>query len=185
MSAPERITTYENAFFEAALERWAGALDEMAGKLARDGALAESLQAANVEFGQRRQLLDPLLPDDVDLPVRNLFYTLMERGDLRLLAGIADALRQRARQAEGRQLPVEVVSAVPLTDDERQKLVARLKAQFGAGLNIGYRVDQSILGGLIVHAGDRLIDGSVAARLAALRQSLGVSTGSQDGSLTA
>lgn len=177
MSAPERITTYAKAFFEAALERWAGVLDEMAGKLARDGALSESLQAADVEFGQRRQLLDPLLPDGIDLPVRHLLYTLMERGDLRLLAGIADALRERARQAEGRQVPVEVVSAVPLTDAERQKLVSRLEAQFGTGLNIRYRVDQSILGGLIVRAGDQLIDGSVAARLAALRQSLGVSTG--------
>lgn len=177
MSAPERITIYAKAFFEAALERWAGVLDEIAGKLARDGALAESLQAANVEFDQRRQLLDPLLPDGIDLPVRNFLYTLMERGDLRLLTGIADALRQRARQAKGRQVPVEVVSAVPLTDEERQKLVVKLEAQFGTGLNVRYRVDQSILGGLIVHAGDQLIDGSVAARLAALRQSLGVSTG--------
>ena len=177
MSAPERITIYAKAFFEAALERWAGVLDEIAGKLARDGALAESLQAADVEFDQRRQLLDPLLPDGIDLPVRNFLYTLMERGDLRLLTGIADALRQRARQAKDRQVPVEVVSAVPLTDEERQKLVVKLEAQFGTGLNVRYRVDQSILGGLIVHAGDQLIDGSVAARLAALRQSLGVSTG--------
>ena len=41
-------------------------------------------------------------------------------------------------------------------------------------LNVHYRVDPAILGGLIVRVGDRLIDNSLAARLAAMRQTLGV-----------
>ena len=70
---------------------------------------------------------------------------------------------------------VEVVSAVPLTDAERQTLLAKLEAQHGAGLDLRYRVDPAILGGLIVRIGDKLIDGSVASKLAAMKQVLGVS----------
>jgi F-type H+-transporting ATPase subunit delta len=54
--------------------------------------------------------------------------------------------------------------------------VARLETQYGADLDVRYKVDPTILGGLIVRVGDKLIDGSVASRLAAMKQVLGVAT---------
>jgi F-type H+-transporting ATPase subunit delta len=181
MNTQDRVRSYADAFFEAAWERWLAALEAVAGRLGQDPKLLERLepkapygQAADVEFAQRQPLLDSLLPADVDLPLRNFLYALMQRGELGLLAGIADALRQRAR-AKVVPVQVEVVSAVPLTDAERQTLLAKLEAQHGAGLDLRYRVDPAILGGLIVRIGDKLIDGSVASKLAAMKQVLGVS----------
>jgi F-type H+-transporting ATPase subunit b len=55
---------------------------------------------------------------------------------------------------------VEVVSAMPLTDDEKSKV----QKEIGAA-NISYVVDPSILGGLIVRAGDRVVDGSIRSGL--------------------
>jgi F-type H+-transporting ATPase subunit b len=55
---------------------------------------------------------------------------------------------------------VEVVSAMPLTDDEK----GRVQKEIGAA-NISYVVDPSILGGLIVRAGDRVVDGSIRSGL--------------------
>ncbi len=133
------------------------------------------MQAADVEFVQRQPLVDRLLPADADLPVRNLLYALTQRGDLGLLPEIVTSLRQRAARAAAAPAVAEVTSAVPLTDAERALLVARLQAQFGGELDVRYQVDPSILGGLIVRVGDKLIDGSVASKLAAMKQSLGVS----------
>jgi F-type H+-transporting ATPase subunit delta len=61
-----------------------------------------------------------------------------------------------------------------LTDEQRKNLVAKLEAQYGANLVYSYRIDPAILGGMIVRVGDKLIDGSVASKLAAMKQALGV-----------
>ena len=73
-------------------------------------------------------------------------------------------------------MPVEVVSAIALTDEQRKSLDAKLEAQYGVNLSFSYRVDPAILGGLIVRVGDKLIDGSVASKLAAMKQTLGVTS---------
>jgi len=58
---------------------------------------------------------------------------------------------------------VEVVSALPLTDAEQ----GQIKKQTGAK-NINFRVDPSILGGLVLRSGDRVVDASVRNNLQGL-----------------
>jgi F-type H+-transporting ATPase subunit b len=58
---------------------------------------------------------------------------------------------------------VEVVSAMPLSADEQN----RVRGQLGAA-NVTFSVDPSILGGLVIRAGDRVIDGSVSSGLGEL-----------------
>ncbi len=174
MSDQDRVQSYASAFLEASLERWLAALDAVAHSLAENRQLQERLEATDVEFGERQLYLDRLLPSDVDIAVRNLCYTLLKYGDLGLISGLSAALRQRIVSAETQPTEVDVVSAVSLTEDERSRLVARLEAQYGSGLDVRYRVDATILGGLIVRVGDKLIDGSLSTRFSAMQRSLGV-----------
>ncbi|RMF42081.1 MAG: ATP synthase F0 subunit B [Anaerolineae bacterium] len=62
---------------------------------------------------------------------------------------------------------VEVVSALPLSDEEK----AAIRKDLGAE-EVTFSVDPRILGGLVVKAGDRVLDASVAARLEGLRASI-------------
>lgn len=62
----------------------------------------------------------------------------------------------------------EVTSALPLTDAEQASVKGMLKAA-----SIRFKVDPSILGGLIVRVGDQIIDNSVAGQMSAMRESLG------------
>ncbi len=61
----------------------------------------------------------------------------------------------------------EVTSALPLTNDEQESV----KKSFSAK-EVSFKVDPSILGGLVVKVGDKVLDGSVAGKLEGLRQSL-------------
>lgn len=58
---------------------------------------------------------------------------------------------------------VEVVSAMPLSEDEQ----TNVRSQLGAG-NVSFAVDPAILGGIVIRAGDRVIDGSVRSGLGEL-----------------
>lgn len=65
-----------------------------------------------------------------------------------------------------------VTSALPLSDSEKSTVEKDLRAQLGGEAAIEFKVDPSILGGLVVRVGGKVIDGSVAARLSELQQSL-------------
>ena len=66
----------------------------------------------------------------------------------------------------------EVTSALPLTPGEQDTIKKDVLAQIGSQATLTFRVDPSILGGLVIRVGNKLIDGSVAGQLDTLRQSL-------------
>lgn len=66
----------------------------------------------------------------------------------------------------------EVTSALPLTPEEKNIIQKDVFARIGAEVKVDYRVDPSILGGLVIKIGDKLIDGSVSGKLDNLRQTI-------------
>jgi F-type H+-transporting ATPase subunit b len=68
--------------------------------------------------------------------------------------------------------PVTVTSAIPLTDAEKSILREELRTLIGKDVGVSFKVDPKVLGGLIVRAGDRVIDGSVVGQLERLEESL-------------
>lgn len=65
----------------------------------------------------------------------------------------------------------EVTSALPLSPDEESTVRQEVLARVGAK-DVAFRVDPSILGGLVIKVGDKVMDNSVAGRLDGLRQNL-------------
>lgn len=66
----------------------------------------------------------------------------------------------------------EVTSALPLNPEEQDVIKREILKDSGAGTTVSFRVDPSILGGLIVRVGDRVVDASVSGQLQDLRQTL-------------
>ena len=66
----------------------------------------------------------------------------------------------------------EVVSALPLTEDERVIVRKDVLAKMGTQTVVDFRVDPSILGGLVIYVGDKVLDGSVAGQLDDLHKSM-------------
>jgi F-type H+-transporting ATPase subunit b len=61
----------------------------------------------------------------------------------------------------------EVTSALPLTSDEQQAVKKSVTVK-----EVSFKVDPSILGGLVIKVGDKVLDGSVAGKLEGLRQAM-------------
>ena len=66
----------------------------------------------------------------------------------------------------------EITSALPLTEEEQSTVKDEVLSKIGDQASVTFRVDPSILGGLVIRVGDKVLDNSVAGRLEELRQSL-------------
>lgn len=66
----------------------------------------------------------------------------------------------------------EVTSALPLTTEEKDAVKEDILSKIGSHATVTFRVDPSILGGLVIRVGDKVLDGSVAGKLETMRQSL-------------
>lgn len=66
----------------------------------------------------------------------------------------------------------EITSALPLTNEEQETVKRELLSTLGESAELTYRVDPSILGGLIVRVGDRVMDGSVLGQLQELKEQI-------------
>lgn len=66
----------------------------------------------------------------------------------------------------------EITSALPLTPDEQETVKRDVLAKIGSQATVTFRVDPSILGGLVVRVGDKVLDGSVSGQLESMRQNL-------------
>ncbi len=122
------------------------------------GAAVKACGAVASELG-----LDPLSG--------NFLGTLAENRRLAQLGpAIADFSRIVA-QYRG-EANAEVATAHPLADDQVAALKAKLKSLVGRDVNIDMRVDPSLLGGLVVRMGSRMIDGSLRTKLNALASAM-------------
>ena len=170
MANDDIARTYAQAVFEQATGRWQKALRAMQEAVDHAG-IETTLDNPAESFERKKELLNRALPANADPEVRNFIYLLASKNEAHLLPQIIVAFELYAARGPVRELAV-ITSAIPLKDDERQKLEQKVHAQFGKEIDFEYHVDASLLGGMVVRVGDRVIDGSVQGKLNAMRQKL-------------
>ena len=100
-----------------------------------------------------------------------LLLLLAERDRLLLLPDVADAYRQRLMD-HLQVVRAEVTTAIPLPAERVQALQQGLARATGRQVQLGTRVDQSIIGGAVARIGSTVYDGSVTTQLERLKQKL-------------
>lgn len=120
--------------------------------------------------GERLALLDKAF-EGVQPYVLSLLKLLCERSALSLAPGALEQFKVRLYEGRG-ILPVEAVSAVPLTEAQQQALKDKLAAMTGKTILLETKLDPSVLGGVKLRYEGRELDGTAAGRLSALRRAL-------------
>ena len=165
---------YAQAVFGLALElgqldQWSDTLRDM-GQALTDADLRGFLEHAKVPVSQKVQAIDEIFPA-ADPLLRKVLSLLVSRSLLDLLPGVESDYQRLLDEFRGRE-HVEISSAVPLEDAERQRIAQFLEGLVKKQIVLDSRVDPSILGGLVIRVGDRLVDGSTRSKLAALGRRL-------------
>lgn len=139
----------------------------------RESAAAEAEQAKQEALGELRgqiaslamaaaqKLIGEALDERRQRALIDEFFSGVTQGEVVVLKG---------KQVAGQS--AEVTSAVPLTEAEQDQVKEDVLEKLGGSATVSFKVDPSILGGLIVRVGDRVIDGSVAGQLENMRQTV-------------
>jgi F-type H+-transporting ATPase subunit delta len=170
----ERVTLarpYAEAVFRLALERkalkpWSEMLRLVTGVIAdpQVAALAENPQMPRARFVEF--VLD-VCGKRLDEDGANFVRLLSENRRLSLLPEIAALYEARRSAAEGR-IEAEVISAYEVSENQLKAIASALKQRLGRDIDLTTRIDRALIGGIVVRAGDLVIDGSVQGTLRAL-----------------
>jgi F-type H+-transporting ATPase subunit delta len=129
------------------------------------------LASGAVNRKDKAAVLESAFASGVSDLMRHFFGVLNQKNRLGLLRAIAASYHQLRDDAAGR-VRVTVTTAVPLSDEQTQRLRQTLTAQLKAEPVLQTRTDPDLLGGLVVRVGDRVYDTSVRTRLGNLRNHL-------------
>ena len=165
---------YAQAVFEIALgrkelDRWQSDLRKIA-SLGEDAVLIAWLENPKFRFDDKVRLLSEQLGDVTPLAL-NLVYLLAARGRLGMIGEIADEYQRLLDSYRGIE-PAEVITAVPLDDEDKLRLGERLGAVVGKKVVVKPEVDPSLIGGFIARIGGKLLDGSTRSKLEVLKREL-------------
>jgi F-type H+-transporting ATPase subunit delta len=161
---------FEVAMRDGTLDVWRRELDASAIRLG-DERVMRVLSNPAVPIDQRSVAVAALLEHTASRPVQNLVQLLLRRGRIEQLPRVAAEFRRLDDRRQG-VTNATATSAEALQPGEIEALTTRLEQSTGGRIALDVQVDPSLLGGLVVRIGDRLIDGSVRGRLERLRNQL-------------
>ncbi len=173
MKAQELSRQYATAVFSLLLEDWLISMRVVKDNLIGDPALFKKLQEANQPFQDKQKLLDEIIPPNSPPKIHNFFYTLLKEERFGLLSDILADLERMSFGGPHVQVAY-VTTAIALSDEEKEQFRRKLRVQYNKELEFVFNVDLAIIGGAIVQTGDKRIDGSVATRLEAMSNALGL-----------
>ena len=129
------------------------------------------LKSPLVAKSEKVQLIETLFNTKINNNLKNFLKILVEKGRISSLKSIEltfkELLNDKHNIIEG-----TVISAIPLTDEKVKELEEKLSKKYNKNVTLENKVDESILGGVLVRLGNTQIDGSVKTRLDNIKDQL-------------
>ena len=166
---------YANAAFDVAksdgeLDRWSRML-ALLGAAAADETVQVLLATPEVEELQKAYRLSEICGPELNDRGKRFVQVLADNKRLPLLPEI-QAQFEALRAEEQATLDVTVTSAFPMSEQELERLKGALSKRFERDVSMVSEVDNSLIGGAIIRAGDTVIDGSLRGKLDKLAENI-------------
>jgi F-type H+-transporting ATPase subunit delta len=168
---------YAKAAFQAASETssvqlWADQLT-LLGSISAEAKVADAISSSTIDAATQVSTLTNLAGDDLGVAVNNFLHVLASNKRLLLLPSIADLFAELKADLE-RSVEVNISTAFALDSAVETKLTEALKNKLQREIHVNTNIDKSLLGGVVVRAGDIVIDGSIKGRIAKLAEAMSI-----------
>jgi F-type H+-transporting ATPase subunit delta len=143
-------------------------MKSIANAVANSKDLSDMLQSPVINLIAKKAALLQVFPDLNTLSAK-LIDTLVDNKRINMLDAVAQKVNVLFDESQGTQI-AKVTTAVPLTDELKVKVLAKVKELTGKEAEIQSTVDESILGGFILRVGDIQYNASIANKLDKLKR---------------
>ncbi len=178
IARPYGEAVFDLARSSGSLDRWSAAL-ELGAALMADGRVAKLLANPSLSDEDRLRFVTDLFRAADEGSVlaggskegTNFLKLLIEYDRLEVLPEIAehyDALKDRVENT----VDVTVTSATELSEEQKQAIARALQERLGREVRLETELDENLIGGAVIRAGDVVIDGSLRSRLEGLSNAL-------------
>jgi F-type H+-transporting ATPase subunit delta len=176
MSSSDAAYTHARALFDlAVLSDSVDAADEGLDTAIRavraHAGLRDALAEPSVPAEKKREVLREIFESEVTPEVLAMVTLVVDTGHLELLEEVKRHFREIS-EAERGMVVADVTTAVGLSDGLRDSLIDKLKSALGRPVTLRERIDPSIVGGIVINVGGKVLDGSVALQLGEARAAL-------------
>ena len=148
------------------VEGWLGQLKEALGASEDLAALIRSPIVSREEQGTAMAAICDKM--GIGAPVKPMIGLMASKRRLFALPDVINVFNQLLADKRG-IVPAEVTAAAPLTDAQRAELEETIKKSVGADIALDVTVDESLIGGLVVRVGSKMIDTSIRTKLSKLQ----------------
>ena len=163
IARPYARAVFEQASETGKLQQWSDML-ELLVAVSSDENMAAIIAGTRFSKDEIAGLIIDICADKLDAQGQNLVRLLAENGRLTVLPEIAARYEILRAEAES-TVEAEMLSAMPVSNTEQEKLSAALKQRLGRNVNLKVTIDKSLVGGAVIRAGDMVIDGSASGKL--------------------
>lgn len=170
LSRPYAKAIFEIAKDEGRIKQWNETL-HLLDALSHQPEVKQLLKNPGIDKTDIAMLLVEVLDGKLDQEGKNLVQLLVANHRFELTFEITRQFEKLCTEEDGK-VEANVISTMPLTGKELEAVKKALHAYFGREVILKTREDPSLMGGMVIRAGDLVIDGSIRGRLAQLAQAM-------------
>lgn len=150
-------------------KEFAGALTQTDGIFKSEKEYVKMLSDPNIDISDRLNCIDSAFSGRIPDEILSFLKILCKK---RLLSIFHDCVKgyEKIYSESFGELNVKIVSACEMTDEEKKKLEKTLEKKFSSDVKASYSLDESLIGGFVVYAGDRIIDASIKNKLKQIKE---------------
>lgn len=169
IARPYAKAAFDFAVEQQAVEKWAEMLGFAA--LVSENETMQPLLTGAMASSELAKLFISVCGEQVDTHGQNLIKVMAENGRLEVLPAVA-SLYGEFRNEWSKEVEADVVSATELSDEQKQQISVSLEKRLARKVKLNCSIDAGLIAGVIIKAGDLVIDGSVSGKLARLADKL-------------
>ncbi len=170
LARPYAVAAFQRAKETGNVDRWQETL-EFLRLLLTDPLMKQAAGNPKADRDTFLRALLALCAERVDSDGANFVRLLVQNRRLNLIQDICTLFSYYRAEDEG-TIDVAVTTAFPLDDDQRGRIAGLIEKLMQRSARLSVRQDASLIGGVVIHAGDRVVDASIRGQLQRLQKSL-------------
>ena len=170
IARPYASAVFKRAKEQSATTKWSEQLAFISAVVSNQ-AMSALVKNPKIKKDKLEGLLLEISQGHIDIEGINFLKLMLHNNRLALLPAIAEQFEGLKAEHEG-YIEVDVLTAFEFTKEAEKKFAASLEKTLSKKVHMNVALDESLIGGVLVRAGDRVIDGSIKGQLQNLQKAL-------------